>query len=315
MAKKALLAIDGGGIRGIIPLCALLELEKQTGKPARETFSFISGTSTGAIITGGLAVGMPVTQLLDMYQQLGPQVFRKDYLGWITSLGSFKYRTRPMADLMRQYLGTHTLNDLTVDVMITAKRVQDGKAWYFVRDTAANAGTTGKLDLVDCVTASAAAPTYFEPWDVPGIGACVDGGVGVAGNPAYQACVEAFYYTPAGAYPVADTIVVSLGTGYYDSLSNPRSLVGWANWVLGELLMSPAEQQTELVARHFVTAGTYRINPPMPRDIGMDAVNAIPELIDIGKQAAAGLNWNDILAGKPHIKRVPPGRGISRNQP
>ena len=78
MAKKALLAIDGGGIRGIIPLCALLELEKQTGKPARETFSFISGTSTGAIITGGLAVGMPVTQLLDMYQQLGPQVFRKD---------------------------------------------------------------------------------------------------------------------------------------------------------------------------------------------------------------------------------------------
>ncbi len=52
MTKKALLAIDGGGIRGIIPLCALVALEQQIGKPAREVFSFMSGTSTGAIIVG-----------------------------------------------------------------------------------------------------------------------------------------------------------------------------------------------------------------------------------------------------------------------
>ena len=64
MHKRALLSIDGGGIRGIIPLCALAEMERQLGKQCREVFSFISGTSTGAIITGGLASGISVESLL-----------------------------------------------------------------------------------------------------------------------------------------------------------------------------------------------------------------------------------------------------------
>ena len=63
--------------------------------------------------------------------------------------------------------------------------------------------------------ASAAAPTYFKPWTVT-IGGqptgLVDGGVGVTGNPVYQACVEAFYYD---TFDPADTLVVSLGTGFF----------------------------------------------------------------------------------------------------
>ena len=304
MSTKVLLSIDGGGIRGIIPLCALIELERQTGKPARETFSFVAGTSTGAIIVAGLAEGLPAEQMLDLYQQLGPRIFRKDVLGWIFSLGSFSYRSRPMYDLLRERLTDLKLNELEIDVLITAKRVSDGQPFYFVRDNAANACVSGNLSVVDCVTASAVAPTYFEPWDVPGIGPCVDGGVGIAGNPTYQACVEAFYYTPPGTYTPADTIVVSLGTGFFDSRFTPNNLVAWANWVVGELLMSPAEQQTELVLRHFQTAGTYRISPPLPRDIGLDSIDAIPELIDIGRQAASQLHWADILAGQPLPSRV-----------
>ena len=65
---KRLLGIDGGGIRGIIPLCALVELEKQTGQLTRDVFSFIAGTSTGAIITGGLALGLSAEYMLALYQ-------------------------------------------------------------------------------------------------------------------------------------------------------------------------------------------------------------------------------------------------------
>jgi len=304
VSSKVLLSIDGGGIRGIIPLCALIELERQTGRPARETISFVAGTSTGAIIAAGLARGIPAEQMLDLYQNLGPRIFRKDVPGWIFSLGSFKYRSRPLYDLLGERLGACALNQLETDVLITAKRVSDGRPFYFVRDNEVNDQITGKLDLIDCVTASSAAPTYFEPWDVPGIGPCVDGGVGIAGNPVYQMCVEAFYYTPPGAYTPADCIVVSLGTGVYDARFSPNNLVAWANWVVGELLMSPAEQQTELVLRHFQTAGTYRINPSLPRDIGLDSINAIPELIEIGRQAATQINWADILAGRPNLTRV-----------
>ncbi|HEY3342974.1 MAG TPA: patatin-like phospholipase family protein [Anaerolineae bacterium] len=305
MHKHALLSIDGGGIRGIIPLCALAEMERQLGKRSREVFSFIAGTSTGAIITGGLASGMSAESLLNLYQQLATQAFRFDLPGFICSLGSFRYRSKPLAKLMTTYFKDVTLNSLPVDVLISATCVADGKPWYFVRDNPCNAGLTGKVKLVDCATASAAAPTFFEPYSVPDIGPCVDGGIGIAGNPVYQTCVEAFYYMPAGTYIPAETLVVSLGTGYTPTAAAPHNLVNWVEWVVGELLALPADQQTQLVLRHFQTAGTTRVNPPLPRDIGMDDVSAVADLVKIGRALAATLDWNAILSGKLALKRTP----------
>lgn len=316
MTKKALLAIDGGGIRGIIPLCALVELERQIGKPCREVFSFMSGTSTGAIITGALSQGMPAVQVLEMYERIGAKAFVFDTWGFITSLASFRYRSRRLAELFQPYLGDGPLNALPLDIMIPATRVSDGKPWYFVRDNEANARTTGNLKLLDCVVASAAAPTFFDPWNVPGIGPCVDGGVGVAGNPVYQMCTEAFYYTPAGRYSPEESIIISLGTGYIDVKAAPANIIDWVQFVVGELLQAPAEQQTQVAQRHFGERGAivYRFNPKMPRDIGLDEVKAIPELVQIGKVLAQGLNWADMLSGLSSDMRVP-ARPARRNLP
>ncbi len=65
MARKYLLSIDGGGIRGIIPALLLLKLEQTTGKPARETFSFVAGTSTGALIAAAIAAGVPASRIVN----------------------------------------------------------------------------------------------------------------------------------------------------------------------------------------------------------------------------------------------------------
>jgi uncharacterized protein len=313
MSKRILLSIDGGGIRGIIPLCALSELEKQLGKPARDVFSFVSGTSTGAIIAGGIASGLSAEQMLELYQSLGPKVFHFDLLGFVTNLGGFRYRSTPLAALLQTYYGNITLNELPIDILIPATRVSDGKPWYYVKDNPCNAGTTGKTKLVDCVTASAAAPTYFEPYDVPGIGPSIDGGVGIAGNPIYQTCVEAFYYTPAGTYLPADTVVISLGTGYTPTPAAPHNLYDWVNWIVGELLVIPAGQQTEIVLRHFQTAGTARINPALPRDIGLDDIGAVKDLIQIGRDLAAKLDWRAILDGQTALK--PRAAMMERNRP
>jgi uncharacterized protein len=306
MAQRILLSIDGGGIRGIIPLCMLVELEKQTGRAARDVFSFMAGTSTGSIIAGGLAVGLSAEHMLDLYQQLGTKVFNLDVWGFITNLGSFRYRTKPLATLLQSYYGDVALNDLPVDVLLPATRVSDGKAWYFVRDNPCNGSRTGTLKLVDCVAASSAAPTYFDPWDVPTVGPCVDGGVGIAGNPIYQACVEAFYYSEPGKYNPADTIVVSLGTGHTPTPAAPHNLLEWVGWIVGELLMLPAEQQTQIVRRHFNTAATYRFNPELSHDIDMSDVKSIPELLVVGKEIAATLDWNAVLAAQP----VPQAKGL-----
>ena len=58
-----MLALDGGGIRGVLTLCMLERIEALVRKPLGEYFDYIAGTSTGAIIASGLARGMTVAEL------------------------------------------------------------------------------------------------------------------------------------------------------------------------------------------------------------------------------------------------------------
>ena len=152
------------------------------------------------------------------------------------------------------------------------------------------------------MTASAATPTYFAPWQIGGIGLLVDGGVGVAGNPAYQACVEAFEYS---GYEPPTTKVVSLGTGRFLDRRRPTWLWSWVEWVLGEMFRSPGEQQTELVQRHYDAATLYRIDVRLPRDFPLDTVGpGLDELEGIGRGLAALIDWPAILEGRDEEFRI-----------
>jgi len=309
MPQRYLLSIDGGGIRGIIPAVALVKLESTTGRLTRDIFSFVAGTSTGAIIAAAIAAGVPSSRILSLYVDRARDVFTGSTI--VNTLqrvifGSM-YSTQKLHDLIAEEIdssGRWSLNDSPVDLLITAKGVPDGKPWYFVKDNPANSGCTGRLGLVDCATASAAAPTYFRPWTVdeelmpPGcgpVGELVDGGVGVAGNPVYQACVEAFFYTDtANGYEPAETTTVSLGTGRSIAPKRRPTWIGsWLQWVLGELLESPGEQQTEITWRHFVEEREggqkmtfYRIDTELKEDIALDDVGSIGRLREYGERLA-----------------------------
>jgi uncharacterized protein len=326
VSHKYLLSIDGGGIRGILPATALVKLEQTTGRLARETFSFAAGTSTGALIASAVAAGLPATRILDIYLKRTREIFSPGP-PWNSikrvCTGSM-YSTRNLYNVLAGELGPAarwTLNDSPIDLLLTAKRLADGKPWYFVRDNPRNSQCTGRLGLVDCAAASAAAPTYFLPWTItepaPPYPACqpvgelVDGGVGVTGNPVYQACVEAFCYTPG--YVPSHTTVVSFGTGRLISEQHPHSLLGWLTWVLDETLRSPEEQQTELVARHFTDLTFYRLDPIFGEldpafygDIPMDDVASINRLQDYGQRFAARIDWEAILTGRDDTFRVAP---------
>ena len=216
VAGRRILSIDGGGIRGLIPAVLLESLEAATGAPARDAFDMVAGTSTGAVLAGGVAAGFSGEQLASLYRRRGPELFRQiPVLGVLRRILTGQlYDVARLRAMIAQELGDRAgwrVNDVPIDIMVTAKGLDDGRPWYFVKDRPAeNACRTGGYPLVDCLTASAAAPTYFAPWPVADIGLLVDGGTGVAGNPVYQACVEAFEYT--NDYRPDDTIVVSLGT-------------------------------------------------------------------------------------------------------
>jgi patatin-like phospholipase/acyl hydrolase len=309
---RRILAIDGGGIRGLIPAALLASLERATREHAREHFDFLAGTSTGAILAAAVAADFTGDRLVGLYRTRGPELFRRTPVLTLLRrvVSGHMYDVGRLRAVIADELGERAswrINDVPADVMVTAKGLDDGHQWYFVKDRPGREpGRTGGLSLVDCVTASAAAPTYFGPWNVAPLGLLVDGGVGVAGNPTYQACVEAFDYTDD--YRPEQTIVVSLGTGRFLERRRPTWLWTWVEWVLSEMFRSPGEQQTELVQRHYPGARFYRIDVRLPRDFPLDATGRdMDELLAIGQGLARTIDWPAILDGTDETFLVRPG--------
>ena len=300
--KKLILSVDGGGVRGIIPAMALARLEQITGKPARETVSFVAGTSTGSLIAASVAAGVPASQMVNVYLQRCKEIFTPGAPWNVLKrvVTGEQYSSAKLRTVVAETLGTAaawTLNLSPIDLLITAVDVSSSKPWYFVRDNPLNSKHTGGLNLVDCAVASASAPTYFPPCNVVSCGTLVDGGVGVTGNPVYQACVEAFCYHDG--YQPENTVVVSLGTGYYTAAQHPSGLLGWLEWTINTLLDAPEDQQTELVQRHYAgptQAQFFRANPLLTYNIPMDDVGSMSTLAEVGKAFAVQVPWETILA-------------------
>ena len=112
---RRLLALDGGGIRGVTSLEVLRRIEQDlataTGKGASfrlgDFFDYIGGTSTGAIIAAGLAMGKSVQELVDFYVDTGPLMFKKTWL--LGRLRSF-YQADPLREKLKEVFGERTLS-------------------------------------------------------------------------------------------------------------------------------------------------------------------------------------------------------------
>ena len=315
---KTILSIDGGGVRGIIPLACLIQLEAQEGKPCKEIFNMIAGTSTGAVIAAGLAIGISARGLLALYRNLAESAFQAlPFWKIAANLGNHRYSNEFISRTLSEIGADRELNSLPVDILITGKNTATSRTDFFVRDNPGNASLWGRLSLRDSVLASIAAPTFF-PAHSAGLGGLqhtwVDGGVGVAGNPCYQAAVEAIHYS-AGAYPPGDTRLLSFGTGSSPHPVNPKraSFLQWAEWVFIEMLEDAAEWQTFITKLEY--GGTGRIDfrrynldlapdvldelgvklPPgtdLTR-IGIDSLWAIELLVEVGRAFAQRIDFED----------------------
>ena len=191
------LAIDGGGIRGLIPALVLAEIERRTGRRMATMVDVIAGTSTGAIIACALARPNPMAadRIAEVYTVDGPKIFDRSLLKTITSADGYVdelYDAKPLVASLRTHLGDGRLADATAKLLITAYDLQARSELLL----------GGDVSLVDAAHASSAAPTYFEPVRL-GDRTLIDGGVGAI-NPALYAFAE------AGGNP---TLLLSLGTG------------------------------------------------------------------------------------------------------
>lgn len=315
---KTILSIDGGGVRGIIPLACLVQLEAQEGKPCKEIFDMIAGTSTGAVIAAGLAIGVSARGVLALYRNLAESAFQAlPFWKIAANLGNHRYSNEFISRTLSEIGADRELNSLPVDILITGKNTGTGRTDFFVRDNPGNASLWGKLSLRDSVLASIGAPTFF-PAHSASLGGVqhtwVDGGVGVAGNPCYQAAVEAIHYS-GGRYPPGGTRLLSFGTGSSPHPIDPRraSFLQWAEWVLLEMLEDAAEWQSFITKLEY--GGTGRIEfrrynldlaPDVMNELGVkvppgtdvtkisiDSLWAIELLVEIGRAFAQRIDFDD----------------------
>ena len=295
-----ILSIRGGGIRGIIPCCCLMQLESQLGGLTRDHIDFCAGTSTGALLAAGIAAGIPAADLLKVYTGSASKIFKPTgALAQIKrGIKGYMYDPKNLYNVLHDVLGAQaawTINDSPIRVMISATAM-DGHNWFFVKDNPKNARTTGSVKLMDAAVASSSAPTFFDHWTINGIaGQAVtfyDGGVGGTANPAYQACVEAFEFD---SFRPADTRLVALGTGFFPAPNKaPGGLLSVIGWTTSTLVDTGEDWVEHAVERQWPGIMDAR-NIQLTSDISEDNLSAIPTLVELGKQMAAQVNWEQLI--------------------
>ena len=217
-----ILAIDGGGIRGILPAMVLADLERRTNRPIIDLFDLIVGTSTGGLVALALscpdAEGKPrhtARDIVRLYDVEGKRVFSRSVWHKIRSVGALaegKYPSAGIEGVLQDYFGECRLKDALADVVVPAYEIERRIPFFF---KTANAKLKSYYDypMKNVIRAATAAPTYFEPMQVQIDGpndyyALVDGAL-FAYNPGMCAYVEAL-----NRYPDYNSVImVSLGTG------------------------------------------------------------------------------------------------------
>ncbi len=229
---KRLLAIDGGGIRGVLALEILREIEAAVrmrhGAELHEYFDLIAGTSTGAIIATCLSWGMSVEQVATLYREraadiFAPNVWHRRHKSRFRNdrFDAFLREMLVEADGAPATLGTQRLKTLLLVVM---RNATTGSSWPICNNPQAMYNDRAlpdcnlDLPLWQIVRASTAAPTYFEPERLdlgPQQFHFIDGAVSPYNNPA----LIAFLFATLPEYRIEFAsgedrmLLVSVGTG------------------------------------------------------------------------------------------------------
>ena len=297
MAKYRILSIDGGGIRGIVTAVLMQRLAAMPELGGfLDTVDLIAGTSTGGLLALGVARGLALEEIHDLYVNDGPEIFDDSWLDDLLDLGKLRgadYNIAPMRRVFKRVLGEDTtLGQLQKRVLITAfdmdnedpnelKRTWKPKLFH----NFPGAGNDRRELAYKVGMYTAAAPTYF-----PSVDGYIDGGV-FANNPAMCALSQTqdTRYRPTPA--IDDVVLLSLGTGTSLFYIRGKTLDwGYAQWIkpLISLMLDGISGIADYHCNQMLRDRYHRLAPVFPPDvsISMDDVKKIPYMI----QFAEGLD-------------------------
>lgn len=297
---KRLLALDGGGIRGIISLGYLEAIERLLRERFRSPdyrlanyFDLIGGTSTGSLIATLLCLGWSVSDVKSAYLELAADVFRPNHYWGLGPIGralSNRFDAAPLEAILKRIFGERTLDceELRTGLMVVTKRVDTASVWpivniptstYFddrARADGSAAPANRHFKLREILRASTAAPTFFRAERIGHGGVLepavfVDGAVSTHNNPALLLLMVASLNGFGLNWPLGpdQLLLCSVGTGSYNKLASVEavpnfSTIDWARLLVPQLIGDSMEL-VETVLQWMSASPTAR---PIDRTIG-----------------------------------------------
>ncbi len=165
-----ILALNGRGARGVYSAQVLAELEDRLGAPVRDCFDLIVGTSTGSIIAGAAATGIPMEEVVELFEKCALRIFPRKPLHF--GLFRSRYSQKPLEEILRERLPDTTLGEVSTPLMVTGSDISTGGVQVFKSRYLADLNfpyvRDGDTPLIKTILASSAAPTYFDPVQVDG---------------------------------------------------------------------------------------------------------------------------------------------------
>ncbi|GJM32929.1 MAG: hypothetical protein DHS20C18_19300 [Saprospiraceae bacterium] len=259
--KFKVLAIDGGGIKGLYSTRVLQEIEQRYGDCfLADHFDLICGTSTGGLIALALSLRKKAREVADFYVQKGDKIF--PYSSWLSRQFAFirqtlwygKYGDKALKKCLEEFLGADTrMEDAQVSLCIPSYNLTRGEPIVF-KTPHGSFYRDRKIKMVDVALATSAAPTYFPIAELnyPTIkGLFVDGGVW-ANNPTLCGVLEALdHFVGEGkefdSYSVLSIAGISSCNGWKMSDQKRKSFWGWKH----RLFETPLDGQN-FFADHFM---------------------------------------------------------------
>lgn len=257
-----ILALDGGGTRGIYTAQLLAKIEQAFETPIKTYFDLIAGTSTGAIIAGAAVSDIPMTEIVELFETETPYIFRRRW--YRSPLFLSKYPNQKLAQIIAKHIPATSLSEIETPLMITSSEIAKSEVHIFRSNYGSRNSeiipTNKDVSLRDAILASCAAPTFFAPKSV-GNHLLADGGLW-ANNPSTVAFTEALSAFGKEAQAVR---ILSVGTGHSVNMYHNRRgwgfITGWGGAKLTSYVMTLQSQASANTAKLLLKENYLRINP------------------------------------------------------
>lgn len=265
-----ILALDGGGYKGMFAASVLACLEDDLGIRVADHFDLLAGTSAGGIIALGIGAGLRPAAIADFYLQHGPRIFHRRMPG--PALFGSKYRSGRLVSALSEILGDRVLADSSRPLVIPAYDLTNDDVYLFRTPHSSHLRRDLRERMVDVALATTAAPTYLPARGLRGL-RLVDGGTW-ANNPIMVGIVEA---VRVFGVPLADIRVLSIGTTSEVTLRPGRldrgGLLAWRRDAIPVVLRGQSLAANNHARLLLAEDALMRVDPLVPdRELRLDGI-------------------------------------------